>query len=73
MVDYLRVRKVWDAFQCKNLGEFFTEIYQKLDVAHLCDITTLQKEEFYTRFRLELMEYATLPGFSWDAMLKRHL
>ena len=68
--DYQRAQEIWNTFHCKTLQDFYT-VYLKVDVLLLADICTHLKDTLYDKFGLEVMEYATLPGFSWDAMLKK--
>ena len=67
--DYQFAKKNWEQFDCKTMKDFY-EVYLKTDVLLLADVMTHFKKEFHQCYGLELMKYATLPGMSWDAMLK---
>ena len=62
--DYLRAKKVWNAFDIKNLGEYH-DLYLKTDVLFLCDVF-----EKFINVCLDPCHYFSSPGLAWDAMLK---
>ena len=67
--DYARSKKVWKAFKMKNLGDYH-DLYLKTDVLLLCDVFEKFISVYLTCYRLDPAHYFSLPGSSWDAMLK---
>ena len=66
--EYQRACDVWKVFDIKNLGEY-PDLYLKTDVLLLCDVF----ENFIVCLKdygLDPCHYYSLPGLSWDAMLK---
>ena len=66
---YAFAKKVWKTFKCKTLLDY-TEIY--------CEIDTILLAEIFQKFRKDMIyfsgldpaRYISLPGFSFDSMLK---
>lgn len=67
--EYDRATKVWQTFKCKNLGEY-SDIYLKTDVLLLTDIFESYRSVCLRHYKLDPCQYITVPGLSWDAMLK---
>lgn len=68
--NYEHARKVWDTFlPKKNLREY-TYFYNKLDVILLAIVFEKFRETCMREFGLDPTHYVSLPGFSFDAMLK---
>lgn len=67
--DYDRAVKVWKTFNCKTLGEY-SDIYLKSDVLILTDIFENYRTVCLKHYKLDPAHYYTVPGLSWDAMLK---
>ncbi|XP_055858506.1 uncharacterized protein LOC129920955 isoform X1 [Episyrphus balteatus] len=67
--DYNHAEKVWSHFKCSNLREYL-EHYLITDVLILSDIFEKFRIDSRTIYGLDPCHYYTLPGFSWDAMLK---
>lgn len=70
-IDYQHAQDVYQKAGCRNIGEY-SDLYLKTDVLILADIfenfrTTCVQPNTYG---LDPAHYYTLPGFSWDAMLK---
>ncbi|KAJ8918524.1 hypothetical protein NQ315_013028 [Exocentrus adspersus] len=59
-LDYRRAQRVWELFNCQNLGEY-SDIYLKSD--------NFRKICFET-YKLDPAQYFTAPGLAWDAMLR---
>lgn len=69
--NYQYALDVYNKADCKNIGDY-NDLYLKTDVLILADIfenfrSICIKPESYG---LDPVHYYTLPGFSWDAMLK---
>ncbi|CAG8625073.1 9444_t:CDS:1, partial [Paraglomus occultum] len=67
--DYDYAQKVWNKFECKNLGEYH-DLYLKTDVLVLTDIWTKFRETSMKYYKLDPSHYVSAPALSWDAMLK---
>lgn len=67
--DYTHATNVWFAFECKTLGEY-SDLYLKLDVLLLCDVFENFRCLSMNIYALDPAHYFSLPGLSWDAMLK---
>lgn len=69
--DYNYAKKVYNDFKCPNLGAF-NDLYLITDALLLTDVMeTFRKNSLdQSRFGLEPVHYYTLPGFSYDAMLR---
>ena len=61
--DYLRAKKVWNAFDIKNLGEHH-------DLLLLCDVFETFIDVCLKYYGLDPCHYFSSPGLAWDAMLK---
>ena len=67
--DYERAQRTFDNFECKNLRDYM-ELYVKSDALLLCDIFEYFRELCLKNYGLDPCNYLSLPGFTWDAMLK---
>lgn len=67
--DYKHASKVWDTFGMKNFGEYH-DLYLKTDVLLLADVFENFRKVSMEQYGLDPCHYVSLPGFSWDAMLK---
>lgn len=67
--DYKRAEKVWSTFSCGTLGEY-SDIYLKSDVLLLCDVFENFREKCLEKYNLDPAHYMSIPGLSWDSMLK---
>ena len=63
--DYEHVDKVWYTFKCKKLLDYLL-LYLKVDVLLLCDVF----DNFRKVYNIDLCQYYTTTGLSWDAKLK---
>lgn len=67
--DYAHAMNVWKTFDVKTLGEY-SDLYLKIDVLLLTDIFENFRSDCMEYYDLDPTYYYTLPGFTWDAMLK---
>ena len=67
--DYEHAKSVFEKFECKNLLDY-SILYLKTDICHLSDIFQKFSKFAYKTYNLDLTHSYTLPGFSWQAMLK---
>ena len=67
--DYKRALEVWDAFNCKTFLDYHN-LYLSSDVLLLTDIWESFKASCYKNYQLDPTYYFTLPGYSFDVMLK---
>jgi hypothetical protein len=68
--DYSRACKVFDRFNCNNLGDYH-DLYLKTDVLLLADVFEDLRRVCLDNYKLDPAHYISAPGLSWDAMLKR--
>jgi hypothetical protein len=68
--DYSRACKVFDKFNCNNLGDYH-DLYLKTDVLLLADVFEDFRRVCLDNYKLDPAHYISAPGLSWDAMLKR--
>ena len=67
--DYEHAQKVWEAFNCKTLGDYH-DLYLKTDITLLADVFQTFRKTCMGAYRLDPLHYYTAPGLSWDALLK---
>ena len=67
--DYKRAQKIFSKMRCKNLGEYML-LYVKTDALLLCDVFENFRELSLSYYGLDPCQYFSLPGLSYDAMLK---
>lgn len=68
-VDYERAKDVWKLFKCNTLGEY-SDLYLKTDVLLLADVFENFRDLCLNIYKLDPAHYFSLPGVSFDAMLK---
>jgi len=61
--------ELWQRFSIRMLGEY-SDLYLKTDVLLLADIFENFRNNCIASYCLDPAHYYTLPGFTWDAMLK---
>ena len=67
--DYEHAQTVWQAFNCKTLGDYH-DLYLKTDVLLLADVFQTFRKTCMGSYKLDPLHYYTAPGLSWDALLK---
>ena len=67
--DYDHAQTVWREFGIRNLGEYH-DLYMTTDVLLLADVFECFREVAIGNYELDPAWYYTLPGYSWDCMLK---
>ena len=67
--EYDHVRKVWETFSLKNMGEYH-DLYLKSDVLLLADVFESFRKTCLQYYKLDPCHYFTSPGLPWCAMLK---
>ncbi|KYN03419.1 hypothetical protein ALC62_05737, partial [Cyphomyrmex costatus] len=70
--DYAHVVNIWKRFFVRTLGEY-SDLYLKTDVLFLADVFENFRKNRVASYNLDPAHYFTLPGFTWDAMLKHTL
>ena len=67
--DYKHAQQVWDTFGCRNIGDYH-DLYLRTDVFLLADVFENFRRTAISTYKLDPAHYYTLPGYSWDALLK---
>ena len=67
--DYQHAQQVWDTFSCKSLKDYH-DVYLGSDVLLLADVFENFRKTAMATYGLDPAHYLTLPGYSWDALLK---
>lgn len=67
--DYEHAENVWNTFSCNQLLDYLL-LYLKVDVLLLCDVFENFRKIGKNIYNLDASQYYTIPGLSWDAMLK---
>ena len=67
--EYKHALNVFKTFKCKDLLEY-SELYLKTDICHLSDVFQKFSNFAYETYNLDPRHSYTLPGFSWQSMLK---
>ena len=67
--DYEHAQKIFSKMKCKNLGEYML-LYVKTDALLLCDVFENFRDLSLNYYGLDPCQYFSLPGLSYDAMLK---
>ena len=67
--DYEHAKSVFEKFECKNLLDY-SILYLKTDICHLSDVFQKFSDFAYKTYELDPRHSYTLPGFSWQSMLK---
>ena len=67
--DYNHAKNVFEKFKCENLLDY-SILYLKTDICHLSDVFQKFSDFSYKTYELDPRHSFTLPGFSWQSMLK---
>ena len=67
--EYKHALNVFKTFKCKDLLEY-SILYLKTDICHLSDVFQKFSDFAYKAYKLDPRHSYTLPGFSWQSMLK---
>ena len=68
--DYEHVKKVWVAFEIKNLGEYH-ELYVQCDTFLLADVFENFRNKCTEIYELDPAHFLSAPGLAWRACLKK--
>ncbi|XP_044741961.1 uncharacterized protein LOC123302932 [Chrysoperla carnea] len=66
---YHHAQNVWSAFNCSNLGDY-VDLYMETDIMLLTDIFETFRATCLSTYNLDPGNYYTLPGYTWECMLK---
>ena len=67
--DYEHVKKVWEAFEIKNLGEYH-DLYVQCDTFLLADVFENFRNKCIEIYELDPAHFLSAPGLAWQACLK---
>ena len=67
--DYQHAQEVWTTFDCQTIGDYH-DLYLRTDVLLLADVFENFRKTAMATYGLDPAHYLTLPGYSWDALLK---
>ena len=67
--DYEHAKNVWTTFECRKMQDYH-DLYLLSDVLLLADIFEKFRCDSQALYGLEPVHYYSLPGLSWDAMMK---
>ena len=68
--DYVHAKQVWETFGCRNLGDYH-DLYLETDTLLLADVFENFREVCEEKYGLDPAHYYSVPGLSWDALLKK--
>ena len=66
--DYKKAEKVYKDFNCKDFGDYHS-LYLKTDILILADVFEKFRKMCLSEYRLDPLNYVSLPSFAWDCML----
>ena len=67
--DYEHCVELWELAECKTLNDFINA-YLLTDIGYLCDVFTDWRSEMFKHLELDPLAYVSLPGVSFDSMIK---
>ena len=68
--DYEHVKKVWEAFEIKNLGEYH-DLYVQCDTLLFADVFKNFRDKCIEIYELDPADFWSAPGLAWQACLKK--
>ena len=68
--DYEHVKKVWEAFEIKNLAEYH-DLYVQCDILLLADVFENFRDKCIEICELNPAHFLFAPGLAWQACLKK--
>ena len=68
--DYEHVKKVWETFEIKNLGEYH-DLYVQCDTFLLADVFENFRNKCIEIYELDPAHFLSAPGLAWQACLKK--
>ena len=66
---YKHAQEVWTTYNCTTLGDYHN-LYLRTDVLLLADVFENFRKTAMATYGLDPAHYYTLPGYSWDCLLK---
>ena len=66
---YDHAKKVWKTFKIENMGRY-DDLYLNRDVLLVTDVFENFRKTCLQYYKLDPRNYFTIPGLSWDSMLK---
>ena len=68
--DQEHVKKVWEVFEIKNLGEYH-DLYVQCDTFLLADVFENFRNKCIEIYELDPAHFLSAPGLAWQACLKK--
>ena len=68
--DYEHVKKVWEAFEIKNVDEYHN-LFVQCDTFLLADVFENFRNKCIEIYKLDLAHFLFAPGLAWQACLKK--
>lgn len=69
--EYKHAQNVWSKLGCSTFKDYH-DLYLKTDVLLLADCMEAFRSSCYETYGLDIMHYYTLPGYTWDCMLRHN-
>ncbi|XP_050710309.1 uncharacterized protein LOC126995061 isoform X1 [Eriocheir sinensis] len=66
--DYEHAQNVWKVAGCQSLKDYLL-LFVKVDVGLLCDVFLEWRGILKTQWRLDIVNYVSLPGFTYDSFV----
>ena len=68
--EYEDVKKVWEAFEIKNLGEYH-DLYVQCNIFFLADVFESFRKKCVEIYKLDPAHFLSAPGLAWQSCLKK--